>query len=307
MGSGRFSADDWKTYATKNNYDTKSTTEIFNKTSVDPELNPKDVIRESRDSADNPNSTPVIVGLDVTGSMSYVLDAMARQGLPTLCTEIYNRKPVADPHIMALGIGDFETDRGPLQATQFEADIRIAQQLEKIWLERGGGGNSYESYAAAWYFAAFRTKTDSFEKRGKKGYLFTVGDEYPTPKLTKEKLEQFVGGGVERDFTAEELLTAATRQWEVFHVIVEEGSHAQGHSDTFSRWVDVLGQRVIRLSDHKKLAEVLVSVMQVNEGTDHHAVTSSWDGSTALVVSKAVKDLSVGSASPGTSTGVVTL
>lgn len=62
----------------------------------------------------------------------------------------------------------------------FEADIRIARQLEKLWLEKGGGGNCCESYTLPWYFAALHTAIDWFEKRGQKGYLFTVGDELPT-------------------------------------------------------------------------------------------------------------------------------
>ena len=142
MGSGRWSDSDWKSYTKVNNYASKSIDEIFTKRSISDDLNPFGKIRESRDSADNPKSTAIVVGLDVTGSMGVVLDAMARKGLNTLVNEIYNRKPVCDPHVMCLGIGDVECDRAPIQATQFEADIRIAEQLEKMFLERGGGGNS---------------------------------------------------------------------------------------------------------------------------------------------------------------------
>ena len=169
MGSGRWSPDDWCTYTTTSSYDSKTVDEIYNHT-MDSELDPKNVkMRESRDSNDNPNSNAVIIGLDVTGSMSNVLDAIAKNGLNTLATEIYNRKPISDPHLMFMGIGDVEVgDIAPLQVTQFEADIRIAEQLEKIYFEKGGGGNSYESYALAWYFAGLHTSIDCFEKRNKK-------------------------------------------------------------------------------------------------------------------------------------------
>jgi len=43
--------------------------------------------------------------------------------------------------------------------------------MEKIYLERGGGGNNHESYAAAWLFGATRTSIDCFEKRGKQGVI----------------------------------------------------------------------------------------------------------------------------------------
>lgn len=294
MGSGSWSPSDFTTYASTNSYDDKSTHEIFNKKVIDENLDPKNItIRESRDSEDKDHSTPVIVGLDVTGSMFTVLDVMAREGLNTLVSEIYNRKPVTDPHILCMGVGDVAArDEAPLQCTQFEADIRIIEQLEKIYLEGGGGGNSYESYILPWYFAAMKTSTDSFEKRGKKGYLFTIGDECLTPELTPEQLEKVFGGKVQRGYTAEELYEMVSKKWEVFHIIVEQGSYYQYQGEKVkTSWKKLLGQKAIGLSDHKKLAEVIVSTIQVWEGHNKESVINSWDGDTSLVVSKAVSDL----------------
>ncbi len=59
--------------------------------------------------------------------------------------------------MMVMGIGDAWCDRVPLPVTPFETDIRIARQLEQIFLEHGGGGNNFESYNLPWYFAAKRT------------------------------------------------------------------------------------------------------------------------------------------------------
>jgi len=301
MGSGRFDADAWKDYATTSGYDSKSTAEIFTKSDIDKDLDPKGVkVRESRDSKDNPNSTAIIIAQDVTGSMGMISDVMARKGVPTLLQEIYDRKPVSDPAVMCMAIGDVECDRAPLQVTQFESDMRIATQLEKLYLEGGGGGNSYESYAMAWYFAAYHTEIDCFEKRNKKGYLFTIGDEEPTPRITAAAIHTFLGYKPQKDFSLEEILTAASRKYEIFHVIVEEGAHARGYpKQVFNKWKDVLGQRVIRLSDHTKLAEVIVSAIQVNEGVDHDEVEKSWDGSTAVVVGKAIRDIAKTTESKG--------
>ena len=293
MGGGRWDATDWKSYTTTRSYDTKSTAEIYSSKGMDSELDPKGVkMRESRDSADNPMSNAIIIGLDVTGSMSSVLDAMARKGLNALVTNIYDRKPVSDPHIMCMGIGDVECDRAPLQITQFEADIRIAKQLEKLYLEGGGGGNSYESYAIAWYFAAMHTSIDCFDKRGKRGYLFTAGDEEPTPRLTAAHLKHFLGEGPQADLMAADLLAMASRQYDVYHLMVEEGSHFRRHGDkVVKKWTNLLGQRAVRLSDHTKFAETVVSLIQVNEGADRDTVINSWDGSTSIVVANALSDV----------------
>lgn len=300
MGSGRFSPDEWTSYSTTRSYATKSTAEIFTSKSMDASLDPKGVVRESRDSADNPNSTAIIIAQDVTGSMGMISTVMAKQGVPTLVTEIYERKPVTDPHIMCMAVGDVECDRAPLQVTQFEADIRIAEQLEKFFLEAGGGGNSYESYALAWYFAAHRASVDCFEKRGKKGYLFTIGDEKPTARLTRDALLKVLGSAPEADVDMEELLELVSRKWEVFHLIVEEGDYARRYPDAVrSAWTALLGQRAIPLTDHTKLAEVIVSTIEVAEGRDADAVVKSWDGTTAVAVANAVKSLSVSTVNQG--------
>ena len=226
--------------------------------------------------------------------MSVVLDALARKGLPTLTSELYARCPVTDPHIMCMGIGDAEMgDRAPLQVTQFEADIRIAKQLEQIYLERGGGGNHYESYLLAHYFAAHKTKIDCFTKRGHKGYLFTIGDEEPTPYLRREDLKRVLGEAIEPErVSADDILTLASRQWEIFHVIVEEGSECHYNlNGVVDKWTRLLGQRALRLKDHTKLAEVVVSAIQINEGADASRVVDTWDGQTALVVGHAIRGL----------------
>lgn len=294
MGGGRFTDSDWKSYSSIH-VEHKSTAEVYSSRSIKNELDPKGVkVRESCDSIDNPNSTAVIVALDVTGSMSSVLDSMVRKGLNTLITEIYSRKPVTDPHLMIMGVGDVEYDRSPLQVTQFEADIRIAEQLTKIYLEQGGGGNNYESYILPWYFAGHHTKIDCFEKRNKKGFLFTIGDEQPTPYLLTSQLELVLGYKPEGEkLTAEDLLTLVSRQYEVFHLMVEEGSYFSRSEDKVVKgWTELLGQRAIRLADHTKLAEVIVSTLQIVAGeVDTKTVIDSWSRDTSLVVAKAIDGL----------------
>lgn len=248
-------------------------------------LNPLGVaVRESRDSTDNPNSHAAIIGIDVTGSMGFLAEKIAKHGLGTLFKEILARKPITDPHLMFMAIGDAHGDRVPLQVSQFEADNRIVDQLTDIYIEGNGGGNHSESYHLPWYFAAMHTSIDCLEKRGKKGYLFTIGDEGVPPSLTREQISRVCGDTVERDYTTLELLTLAQRMYHVFHIVVEEGSYG----DRFlPAWRALLGERALLLSDHTKLAEVIVSTMQIIEGADANAVADSWDGSTAVVVRKA--------------------
>lgn len=294
MGMARWDPTAWARYS-KTTTKGRSRSEIFSRRSIDPALDPRSIdMRESRDSDQNPESTAIIVAFDETGSMGAIPEAFVREGLATLVETILDRKPVSDPHTMIMGFGDAWCDRAPLQVTQFEADIRIAEQLTRIYLEGGGGGNDFESYNLPWYFAARRTSIDCFEKRGKKGYLFTVGDEPPAPVLLKQHIERFIGDRVQDDISTAELLAMVSRTYEVFHVMVEEGHCFRYSGDLVTeRWRALLGQRALLLSDYTKLAEVIVSAIEVAEGRAGGAVADSWSGDTSLVVSRAVRDLTI--------------
>jgi hypothetical protein len=288
MGSGRFDHHDWKTYTGSKSYDytTASHTQIYTQTQVAAALDPKHIaLRESRDSADNPASTPLIVALDVTGSMHAVLESMAKEGLPRLMNEVYGHEPIPDPHVCTMAIGDCECDRGPLQVTQFEADVRIAQQLEQLWLEGGGGGNRHESYALAWYFAQHHVVTDAWEKRGQKGYLFTVGDEEPTPHFDADDLRRVFGHAPKAPYQPEALLKAVQERWEVFHLIVGQGDYATRHKEQVRQaWADVLGQRAVWLKDHTKMAQAIVVLLLQAQGKDVKQTVAGWDAHTGDVI-----------------------
>ena len=293
MGYGTFTSDSWSSYTTSRGYTASSTAkDLYKSTTVKKEFEPVGITyRESCDSEEHPNSTPIILGLDVTGSMNRVLETISKK-LNVLITEIYEREPVQDPQVMIMAFGDVECDSHPLQVSQFESDIRIAEQLNDIYFERGGGGNDGESYTLPWYFAARHTKIDSFEKRGKKGFLFTIGDEPYLTNISAEAIKEFVGDDIQSSLSAEELLAEVSRQYEVYHLMIEEGSGMRwGKDEVVDKWTKLLGQRAILVSDCTKIPEIIVSILEVASGKDAKEVVDSWDGTTSVAVSKAISGL----------------
>lgn len=293
MGYGSWKSSSWDSYTTSRGYTSKSTAkDMYKASSVKGTFEPKGVeYRESCDSTEHPNSTPIILALDVTGSMGRVLETISLK-LNTLLTEIYEKNPVEDPQVMFIAFGDTTCDRHPLQVTQFESDIRIAEQLNDIYFERGGGGNDGESYILPWYFASRHTKTDAYEKHNKKGILFTMGDEPYLNKISKEDIKKFVGDDIQSDLTAEQLLTEVSRQYEVYHLMIEEGSGMRCYGDEVkNKWTNLLGQRAIPVSDCTKIPEIIVSILEVMNGKDKKEIIDSWDGSTGIVVRKAIQNL----------------
>jgi hypothetical protein len=272
MGNERFSSDAYATYSSTHKLRSSSRDAVFTSRNINQALDPsKIIVRESCDSALNPNSTPIILGLDVTGSMGFIAESIAKEGLPELMQRIYDEKPVTDPHLMFMGIGDVKSDQAPLQVSQFESGaVTLIEQLRKLWLEGNGGGNNCESYTIPWYFAAHKTAIDCFDKRGKKGYIFTIGDELIPGSLSLADLKSVFGAGQYQDAgSTEELLKLVSEKYKVFHVIAEEGSYARGQvSRVRDAWTKLLGPNVINLRDHKLLPEVIVSTLKIANGAD---------------------------------------
>lgn len=154
MGCGSWSSSDWASYSAshiKSKATVSGDTGIYFSVKGHDDFDPKNItVRECRDSAEHPNTTPIIVALDVSGSMGPVLSNVAKK-LNVLVTETLNRNPVSDPSFAFMGVGDADYDRYPLQVTQFESDIRIAEQLTRIYFEKMGGSNDQESYTLPWF------------------------------------------------------------------------------------------------------------------------------------------------------------
>ena len=168
MGSGRWSTD---VYDAAARYRAATGASAFahsdsGATSVHPSLDPNGVtVRESRDCDEHPRSLAIAVLFDVTGSMLEV-PRQLQQKLPQLLGLVLRKGYADDPQILFGAIGDATCDRAPLQVGQFESDNRMDDDLSRILLEGGGGGQKTESYELAMYFMARHTATDCYAMRG---------------------------------------------------------------------------------------------------------------------------------------------
>lgn len=298
MGYSRWEEKDYTSYVKTTGYTTRSREEVFASRNMKDSLNPAKMmvnhgpskgqtIRESIDSNENPNSTPIIIGLDVTGSMGFVAEFVAKEALPALMGKIYETKPVSDPHLLFCGIGDVYSDEAPLQVSQFEPDIKILEQLRDLWLEGNGGGNNTESYDLPWHFAAFNTSTDAWNKRKAKGYLFTIGDEMPpTEPLSTSDIKKVYGniaGDLPSGLTTKELLKAVQERYQVFHIVAEQGSYArQRLQKVRSAWKDLMGPNAIFMKDCKDFTEIVLATLRISNLENMNEVIKTSNAPEAL-------------------------
>lgn len=252
MGSGSFSSSSFAAYSTSlgRSYDTTTgrvTGQTYTARHIDEKMKPYNVMRECCNTEEHPNTIPVILALDVTGSMGSACKETA-EALGTIMNDLYEK--FEDIQIMVMGIGDLAYDDAPIQISQFESDVRIAEWLDKIWIEFGGGGNSYESYSAAWYMGLYHTKLDAFDKQGRKGIIITMGDEPMNPYLPGDRIKQFVGDSCQGDIDTKELYNNACEKFDIYHIAVSDKSSYRMYKKEIQ---NSFGQL---LGDHLKISTI---------------------------------------------------
>lgn len=237
---------------------------VFSQRQCHPLMNPKGIaVRESRDSAEHPESLAITFALDVTGSMGAIPEALARRDLPEF-VQLLTNFGVADPQVLFMAVGDAVGDQAPLQVGQFESTAELMDQwLTWTWLEGGGGAGDCESYELALYFAAQHIEMDCYRKRGRRGYLFVTGDEKPYPLLSRHTVKEVFGDDLDGDVPMRALVEQLQRSMEPFFLIpgLERRRHAE------RTWRDLLGDRVVLLEEPGDACIVAASLVALNERT----------------------------------------
>jgi hypothetical protein len=280
MGGGSFTTASYNATLsargrTHHDYMASTTTrQVFESVKLHELLNPKGVIRECCDSDEHPATIPVILGYDVTGSMGSAAMKVAKAINPIMQT-LY--KSTKDIEFLISAIGDMECDNAPFQASQFESDGRIVDASLNVYFEGGGGGNSYESYTAPWYFGVNQCKLDC-HKRQQKGVIITMGDEPLNPFLPKGGLITFLGQKAQADSKTDVLYKQASELFDIYHIGVDDDdtSYSRYESRIKETFGKLLKQNFI-VSSIDRLPEVIVKIIE-NRATEFKLPESEETG-----------------------------
>lgn len=290
MGCGSWKSDDFVSYSATKGLDVSddgkirglySNQDMFKAVTLDHALDPKNVIRECCDSAEHPNTLPVILALDVTGSMGDAAVEVSKT-LNEVMTKLYEK--IADVEFMIMGIGDLAYDRYPIQASQFESDIRIAEQLDKLYFEFGGGGNRFESYTAAWYFGLHHTKLDCLN-RNRKGIIITMGDEMLNPYLPLEGLrcsmKSITGDSLQADVETRDLYKETSEKFNLYHLNVEHDGYnyrQESIENSFKEYMDDKHFRNVNMNNiADAIVDIIVGEVENNETNTNVMISTSGE------------------------------
>lgn len=331
MGGGYWTVDDYtaraatKAAAGKSTFDYTDDVRAGRASGVNELVDPKikagdasphagQVMREVMVSDEHPNPTPIAVILDVTGS-NYSAAVTAHGKMPQLHGLLQRKGYVEDPQILFGAIGDATCDRVPLQLGQFESDNRMDEQLEAIYLEGGGGGGMHETYELAAYFLARHTYLEPYEKTGRKGYVFFIGDELPYDTVRNNynsgwgrgdhTLESLIGDKIQADIPTKQIFEELQEKYEVFFLFQAQGSYRE--DEILPTWRELVGERALVLDDPAAISEFIAGVMGMMEsGLDEDEVEADLveAGADTKAIGAAKKALSAVSSGGGASTTI---
>ena len=278
MGGGSYSYNTSVARAS-NVYKSMDRNEVFSSTSLNPQMDIKGKIRECVDSVEHPNAFPIIIGLDVTGSMGRIPYELITDSLPQIMKKITD-EGVKDPQVCFLGIGDSRCDNAPLQVGQFESSDELMEKwLKLVYLEGHGGGNGGEDYGLAWYFASRCTSVDSFKKHGRKGVVITIGDEPVHMTISRNAIKELFGSA-EANINVAALLDEARSEWDIYHINVPD--YFGRKALTKSCWNELLQDKVLHIEADTKeaiadgiVSAILNSYKDVNSGNNDYGITTT--------------------------------
>lgn len=263
MGCGSYSYSD--AVARSHSYRSQSIEKTFSKKNLDPEMNPLNInFRESCDSEEHPESFPIIIALDETGSMGKVPKYLIDNTLPD-CVASIMKAGVDNPQICFMAFGDVEGcyEEASLQVGQFESSDELMEKwLRKVDLEGRGGGNNGEDPHMCWYFATNHIKTDALEKRGIKGCLITISDEPIHKTLPKEAVTHYIGDECGEDLATSFIYRECAEKWDIYHV--EHGGY-YGVERVSNSWKPYVGDNLI-ISDKEHVGESIARIVSNSYG-----------------------------------------
>lgn len=130
-----------------------------------------------------------------------------------------------------------------------------------------------------------------------------MGDDSYPRTLSGRELTNIFGDPMEgnTEMTMQEVLTQASRKWEIFHLCLKQGWNmssigfgsrpGEEENRIVGDWTKLLGERAIPVSDYTKIPQIIVSILERMAGKSVEEIVGSWDGSTAVVVREAIRGL----------------
>lgn len=200
--------------------------------------------------------TPVVVGVDVTGSMGKWPEVIFSK-LPVLYNEAKLHLPDLD--ISFCAIGDANSDRFPLQVCDFEKGPALEEGLNTIYPEGGGGAGTKESYELAAYYYARHCDMPN----AKRALFVFCGDEGFYTRIKVNTIKTTTGETPAADVDTVDVFEELKERFDVYILRVPYNGDAYDQRIE-AQWNDALGpQNVLRMTDPARIVDCIIGLAAI--------------------------------------------
>lgn len=213
---------------------------------------PNDKVIDPHKHVRTESSNPLIIAVDVTGSMaSWPFEIFDR--LPLLSNTLSQYRE--DVGICFAAIGDATVDQWPLQVTTFASGFDLEQLLGSLYGE-GGGGDAPESYGL---FAHWVNTHVEIPNAQEPPFLIVFGDITMHPKIPKGQIAHYLGDHVPADVDAIEAWQKVCKTWNTWFLRRPTGKPGD---KVDKQWGEAISeQKVFHIEDEQRAVDYALGLI----------------------------------------------
>ncbi|HEY4484469.1 MAG TPA: hypothetical protein VI978_01965 [Candidatus Paceibacterota bacterium] len=206
--------------------------------------------------------SPLVYNFDNTGSMD-ALPLIIVDKWPMVAGQIAMNKYLNDA-MVSLGVtGDVVGDSAPLQFCDFAQIKDLDPWLSKLFIEKGGGGQHFESYEFTAYYYAYLYEMQNAETPI---FLFTGDESFREELSGSELVRRF--GGQHSDISAETVFGDLKKKFKGNVFLVHR--FYPGYNldpEIVSQWERVLGKEsVVKIKSDLAIADITLGLIAIAGG-----------------------------------------
>ncbi len=213
---------------------------------------PNEKIIDPKKMISTESKNPVIVAVDVTGSMaSWPFEIFDR--LPLLFNTLSQYRP--DVEICFAAIGDASVDRWPLQVTSFASGYDLEQLLGSLFGE-GGGGDAPESYGL---FAHWVNTHVEIQPTEEPPFLLLFGDITMHAKIQRQQVKHYLGDDLRSDLDSVQEWQKVTQKWNTWFLRRPLGKHGDAIDQQWGRAIG--SQKIFHIEDEQRAVDYAMGLI----------------------------------------------
>jgi ribosomal protein S27AE len=213
---------------------------------------PNEKIIDPRKHIKTESANPLIVAVDVTGSMAnWPFEIFDR--LPLLYNTLSQYRE--DLEICFVAIGDAVVDRWPLQVTSFAGGFDLEQLLGSLY-GGGGGGDAPESYGL---FAHWVNNHVSLPDLKEPPFLIVFGDVTMHAEVPKSQVDHYLGDKVKRDLDSIKEWQRVSETWNTWFMRRPTGKMGDVVDQ---QWGKAIGeQKIFHIEDEQRAVDYAMGLI----------------------------------------------